>query len=99
MAFFGIETRTMRDREVRGEEVILPLRRRSIWVMDLYHRINTWFAALVTRHAPNKNIAVLDGVRAVACVAVIIFHINLITYRLHLWNPQALGPLTSSLAL
>src|SRR5439155_17714014 len=39
-------------------------------------------------------------VRAVACLAVIIYHINLLTSRdLHMWNPPALGPLTSSLAL
>jgi peptidoglycan/LPS O-acetylase OafA/YrhL len=48
---------------------------------------------------PKKNIAVLDGVRAVACLAVTIFHINLLTSRLHLWNSKTVGPLTSSLAL
>ncbi|HZU00269.1 MAG TPA: acyltransferase [Ktedonobacteraceae bacterium] len=79
--------------------MVSSLRRCSLWVINLYHRINAWFAALVTRHAPNKNIAVLDGVRAVACVAVIIFHINLLTYRLHLWSADTIGPFTSSLAL
>ena len=58
-----------------------------------------WFTALVIRHAPNKNSAVLDGVRAAACLAVIIFHINLLTFRLHMWRSDAIGPLTSSLAL
>ena len=38
-----------------------------------------------------KTIAVLDGVRAVACFTVILYHINLITSSLHDWQPLALG--------
>src|SRR5579885_378916 len=38
-----------------------------------------------------KTIAVLDGVRAVACFTVIAYHINLITSNLHNWQPLALG--------
>jgi len=38
-----------------------------------------------------KAIAVLDGVRAIACFTVITYHINLITSSLHDWQPLALG--------
>ncbi|HEU5231134.1 MAG TPA: acyltransferase [Ktedonobacteraceae bacterium] len=38
-----------------------------------------------------KTIAVLDGVRAVACFTVIVYHINLITSSQHDWQPLALG--------
>ncbi|HLG66010.1 MAG TPA: acyltransferase [Ktedonosporobacter sp.] len=40
-----------------------------------------------------KAIAVLDGVRAVACFTVVAYHINLITSSFHDWQPLALGVL------
>jgi peptidoglycan/LPS O-acetylase OafA/YrhL len=38
----------------------------------------------LTKH---NNIAVLDGVRAIACLLVIGFHVNLIAADLHVWKP------------
>ncbi len=38
-----------------------------------------------------KTIAVLDGVRAVACFTVIAYHINIITVSHQVWHPSPLG--------
>jgi len=38
-----------------------------------------------------KTIAVLDGVRAVACFTVIAYHINIITVSRQIWHPSPLG--------
>jgi len=47
-----------------------------------------------------SNIAVLDGVRAVACLIVIAFHINLKTMVMDIWGPSSrIGPLTSAIAM
>ncbi len=47
-----------------------------------------------------NNIAVLDGVRAVACLIVIAFHVNLKTLALGIWHPSSgIGLLTSALAM
>ena len=36
---------------------------------------------------PKKYILVLDGVRAIACLAVLAFHMNLVSTGFHLWQP------------
>ena len=36
---------------------------------------------------PKKHILVLDGVRAIACLAVLAFHMNLVSTGFHLWKP------------
>jgi peptidoglycan/LPS O-acetylase OafA/YrhL len=46
----------------------------------------------------NNNIAVLDGVRAFACLAVIAYHINRYTSLTHVWT-SAIGSITTSIAL
>jgi peptidoglycan/LPS O-acetylase OafA/YrhL len=48
---------------------------------------------------PPPPIAVLDGVRAVACLGVLSFHVNLWAYLDHLWSagPGDLGAVLSSL--
>jgi peptidoglycan/LPS O-acetylase OafA/YrhL len=46
------------------------------------------------------NIAVLDGVRAIACLSVVAFHINLIAMSYHLWQPYpASNFLVSAIAM
>jgi len=46
------------------------------------------------------RIDVLDGVRAVACLGVISFHLNLWSYAGHIWSPRLdnIGAIVSSLA-
>ena len=52
------------------------------------------------KHTSEKNnIAVLDGVRAIACLSVIAFHINRFTYNDHVWNAAIAGPLTTGVLL
>jgi len=46
----------------------------------------------------NNNIAVLDGVRALACLAVITYHINRFTSLSHVWT-SAIGSITTAIAL
>jgi peptidoglycan/LPS O-acetylase OafA/YrhL len=56
--------------------------------------------ASLLKHTPQKNnIAVLDGVRAIACLSVIAFHINRFTYNAHVWNAAIAGPLTTGVLL
>jgi peptidoglycan/LPS O-acetylase OafA/YrhL len=45
-----------------------------------------------------NTIPVLDGVRALACLAVLVFHVNWTTYHQHLWQPLHY-PLVGSLLL
>jgi peptidoglycan/LPS O-acetylase OafA/YrhL len=53
---------------------------------------------------PRDSIVALEGVRAIACLTVIWYHINLATkgpqsaQRIGVWSPQDVGPLLSELA-
>lgn len=64
------------------------------WMQRTIQRIHRWMtAALEGRKQNNSTIASLDGVRAIACLTVIGFHISLITRDTHLWSPAAPGAL------
>lgn len=58
--------------------------------------------AWLSRHLENSHtsgtIPVLDGVRAIAALSVVTYHINLKTIRLHLWH-TSIGSLPSALML
>ena len=43
------------------------------------------------KESQKKNIAVLDGVRAIACLTIIAYHINLITISNHVWQLAVVG--------
>ncbi len=58
----------------------------------------SWLATQLEENKPKGAIASLDGVRAVACLMVIAFHIDLITYNAHLWTMSG-QPLTSAILL
>jgi peptidoglycan/LPS O-acetylase OafA/YrhL len=50
-------------------------------------RLNSWFAIEMEDNSKQKNtIRALDGVRAIACLTVIWFHVNLITRDTKTWN-------------
>ncbi|HVB25222.1 MAG TPA: acyltransferase [Ktedonobacteraceae bacterium] len=62
------------------------------WMKTTLRRIHPWMtAALEGRIQNNRTIASLDGVRAIACLTVIGYHISLITRDTHLWSPTAPG--------
>lgn len=51
------------------------------------------------KNTDQKNtIAVLDGIRAIACLSVIFFHIDLISLKLHVWQ-SGIGTFASALAM
>jgi peptidoglycan/LPS O-acetylase OafA/YrhL len=62
------------------------------------HPIAAWLGAhLESRHS-SGTIPVLDGVRAIAALSVVTFHLNLKTLELHAWS-ASIGPLPSALML
>src|SRR5436305_14999883 len=46
-----------------------------------------------------KTIAVLDGVRAIAFLCVLTFHIDIVTKGLKLWDAATIGPIASGVAM
>src|SRR5690242_17598417 len=65
---------------------------------DTMRRITNWISALLGdgKQDSKNSIAVLDGVRAIAILMVIIFHVNRITGD-NLWSQQS-NPLASSVS-
>lgn len=59
----------------------------------------SFFSLFKTTGTKSKsNIAVLDGIRAIACLSVISYHIDRFTMLSHVWS-FSLGPLISSVAM
>src|SRR5947209_5326888 len=71
-----------------------------LWIRQLLQRFGRWIAYKLEdtnqKEGKRNSIAVLDGVRAIAILMVIVFHINRITGD-SLWN-QVANPLASSVA-
>jgi peptidoglycan/LPS O-acetylase OafA/YrhL len=58
-----------------------------------------WLNSVLETKQIKGNIHVLDGIRAIACLSVVMFHINLITTNdIPLWVPRATPSLISALA-
>lgn len=55
--------------------------------------IGKWIQEALEDSEKKNAIATLDGVRAIACLLVIWFHIDLITHDTHVWNAQPFGSL------
>jgi peptidoglycan/LPS O-acetylase OafA/YrhL len=67
----------------------------SDFLAQLYNRL----ASVLEGKNTKSNIYVLDGVRAIACLSVVMFHINLITTNdIPLWKPQSVPALLSAIA-
>ncbi|HEY7835606.1 MAG TPA: acyltransferase [Ktedonobacterales bacterium] len=62
------------------------------------HAGATWRTGRPAASAPDGAIASLDGVRAIACLTVMGYHINLATSRSHIW-PRGALPLVSAVLL
>jgi peptidoglycan/LPS O-acetylase OafA/YrhL len=60
--------------------------------------LRTQLAAQLDEQSPRGSIAALDGVRAIACLFVISFHISLMTHAQHLWSYESV-PFISALML
>jgi peptidoglycan/LPS O-acetylase OafA/YrhL len=61
-----------------------------VWLLSEFRNVNDWIAGRLdgSEHNGKKNsIAVLDGVRGVAILMVIVFHINRVTGD-NLWDPR-----------
>jgi peptidoglycan/LPS O-acetylase OafA/YrhL len=62
------------------------------WMKKTLQRMHCWMTdALEGRTRNNSTIASLDGVRAIACLTVIGYHIGRITRDTHLWSPTGPG--------
>jgi len=57
------------------------------WTQRLFHSIDHWLANILEDKKQKNSIASLDGVRAIACLTVMSYHISLITSSTHLWDP------------
>jgi peptidoglycan/LPS O-acetylase OafA/YrhL len=61
-----------------------------------YSLLGSWFAAQLEDMKPKGTVASLDGVRAIACLSVVIFHTHIATEHLNLWQ-RADQPLLSAI--
>ena len=75
------------------------LQRRYTYSCDVFLQFYNWLASVLEGKQTKGNIHVLDGIRAIACLGVVLFHINLITTRnVKLWVPQSTPSLIRALA-
>src|SRR5579859_5028095 len=74
---------------VRGRKRLLQsVTENSASIKNFYRRVVGWFASMVENTNSKSTIAPLDGVRAIACLSVIMFHISL---KAHVWDLHFLG--------
>ena len=79
--------------------MVQSLQRGYYWIYSTFLRVFSWMASVLEGKTPKGNIDALDGVRAIACLSVVMLHINLITTRdIPLWDPQSIPSLLSALA-
>ncbi len=63
---------------------------------SLYQRIQEWITHLLEINKQKNTIPVLDGVRAIACLSVITFHVS---GDAHIWEMSGLGQLAVAIAM
>jgi peptidoglycan/LPS O-acetylase OafA/YrhL len=68
------------------------------YVERTHSSISCWLAAQLETSQEQGTIGTLDGVRAIACLTVMGYHINLMTRSAHLWTTDG-KPLTSAVVL
>ncbi|GAC1393017.1 MAG: hypothetical protein NVSMB38_18960 [Ktedonobacteraceae bacterium] len=76
--------------------MISSVRESYSWVQNTFQQLSERLMSLVEDSRQKNSIASLDGVRAIACLAVVSFHLN---YIVQLWNASALGHLAIAIAL
>ena len=57
-------------------------------VTAFFSRAGRWVGNQLENRKQKNNIMVLDGVRAIACLTVMIYHINLMTRDAQIWHPS-----------
>ena len=62
------------------------IQRFSSSLQSKYALLYSWFAVQIEDAKPKGTVASLDGVRAFACLSVVVFHIHVATERMNLWN-------------
>src|SRR5438552_17378506 len=79
---------------------LLPaLQNRYSHLYTIFAQFYNWLVSTLEGKQVKGNILVLDGIRAIACLGVVMFHINLITTRnIPLWVPKSAPPLITGLA-
>ena len=80
------------------QHLITIARRLFGFLERAYFLISCWLAAQLETDKEQGTIATLDGVRAIACLTVMGYHINLMTRSAHLWTTDG-KPLTSAVVL
>ncbi|MGI9062022.1 MAG: acyltransferase family protein [Ktedonobacteraceae bacterium] len=79
---------------------LMSMQQLYFWLQSRLQRIGQWFSYQLEDTKPKNSIAVLDGVRAIACLLVVFYHISLLTARTNIWAPNASAhPLFSTVAL
>jgi peptidoglycan/LPS O-acetylase OafA/YrhL len=70
-----------------------------LWTRHMYQRIVQGIVSLLDGKKQKSTIASLDGVRAIACLIVIVYHLTLVTTQdLPLWSSTQFPQLFSALA-
>jgi peptidoglycan/LPS O-acetylase OafA/YrhL len=67
-----------------------------LWIQSNITKISQWIAVLLGDTKEKNTIAVLDGVRAIACIIVLFFHVNVISWGGKTWH-AALSPLSNAI--
>src|SRR5436305_10610917 len=69
-----------------------------IWIGSAYQHFVKELTLLLEGKNAKSTIASLDGVRAIACLLVVGYHLTLVMVQdVHRWSPQQLSPLVASL--
>src|ERR1051326_453919 len=64
---------------------------------NVWYRFVQWLSAVLEGKKQKSTIAPLDGVRAIACLSVVAYHLTLITTNdLRLWHPDRVPALFAS---
>lgn len=76
------------------------MQRLTFWLQSRRRLIGQWFSFQLEDTKPSNSIAALDGVRAIAILLVVFYHVSLLTARTNIWAPNAPAhPLFSTVAL
>jgi len=74
------------------------MRRFSSSLQSQYSLIYSWFAAQFEEAKPKTTVASLDGVRAIDCLTIVMFHINIATEDMNIWHKTGYPLLASVVA-
>ncbi len=87
----------MKDSALQQEKISSRRNLRFPW-LGKRHTLTAWLAKQLEETRPKGAIASLDGVRAIACLIVIAYHISLMARDTHLWTVQG-HPITTAVVL